>query len=34
MNDVLVLAADEPHEVEALEDSSFLLTVAGLHRQT
>jgi quercetin dioxygenase-like cupin family protein len=33
-NDVLVLATDEPHEVEALEDSSFLLTVAGLHRQT
>jgi quercetin dioxygenase-like cupin family protein len=34
MNDVLVLAADEPHEVEALEESSFLLTVAGLDRHT
>jgi hypothetical protein len=29
---VLVLARDEPHDVEALEDSAFLLTVAGLER--
>jgi len=34
MNDVLVLAADEPHEVQALEESAFLLTVAGLDRRT
>jgi quercetin dioxygenase-like cupin family protein len=34
VNDVLVLAADEPHELEALEESSFLLTVAGLDRRT
>jgi quercetin dioxygenase-like cupin family protein len=34
INHVLVLARDEPHDVEALEDSSFLLTVAGLDRQT
>jgi quercetin dioxygenase-like cupin family protein len=34
MNHVLVLARDEPHDVEALEESSFLLTVAGLDRQT
>jgi quercetin dioxygenase-like cupin family protein len=33
MNDVLVLRRDEPHEVEALEESSFLLTVASLERQ-
>jgi len=30
---VLVLARDEEHGVEALEDSAFLLTVAGLERQ-
>ncbi|HEY0583476.1 MAG TPA: hypothetical protein VGE94_14930 [Chloroflexota bacterium] len=29
-NHALVLARNEPHEVEAVEDSSFLLTVAGL----
>jgi quercetin dioxygenase-like cupin family protein len=29
---VLVLARDEPHDVEAVEDSAFLLTVAGLER--
>jgi quercetin dioxygenase-like cupin family protein len=29
---VLVLAHDEPHDVEALEDSAFVLTVAGLER--
>jgi quercetin dioxygenase-like cupin family protein len=34
INHVLVLARDEPHDVEALEDSSFLLTVTGLDRQT
>jgi len=31
---VLVLARDEPHEVEALEESAFLLTVAGFDRRT
>jgi quercetin dioxygenase-like cupin family protein len=30
---VLVLARDEPHDVEALEESAFLLTVAGLERR-
>jgi hypothetical protein len=30
----VVLARDEPHDVEAVEDSAFLLTVAGLDRQT
>jgi quercetin dioxygenase-like cupin family protein len=34
VNHVLVLARDEPHDVEALEESSFLLTVAGLQRQS
>jgi quercetin dioxygenase-like cupin family protein len=34
VNRVLVLARDEPHDVEALEESSFLLTVAGIDRQT
>jgi len=34
VNHVLVLARDERHDVEALEDSSFLLTVAGLRRET
>jgi quercetin dioxygenase-like cupin family protein len=34
VNHVLVLTPDEPHDVEALQESSFLLTVAGLDRQT
>jgi quercetin dioxygenase-like cupin family protein len=32
-NHVVVLARDEPHDVEAVEESAFLLTVAGLDRQ-
>jgi quercetin dioxygenase-like cupin family protein len=31
-NHVVVLARDEPHDVEAVEESAFLLTVAGLDR--
>jgi quercetin dioxygenase-like cupin family protein len=31
---ILVLGRDEQHDVEALEDSAFLLTVAGLERET